>query len=83
MGLDDGANAVLPAIGYNLRLILAWLRQFLYLTHIAIRDDDSQPSALVSPFNSRLVLTDQDLIELRCLIYRNCRRPSYTEPASE
>ena len=43
----DHANAVLSAVGYNLRLILAWLRQLLRLILIAIRDATSQPSAVM------------------------------------
>ena len=43
----DHANAVLSAVGYNLRLILAWLRRFLRLILIAIRDVRSPPSALM------------------------------------
>ncbi len=43
----DHTNAVLSAVGYNLRLILAWLRQLLRLILIAIRGDRSPPSALM------------------------------------
>ena len=43
----DHANAALSAVGYNLRLFLAWLRQLLRLILIAIRDVRSPPSALM------------------------------------
>ena len=32
----DAANAVLSAVGYNLRLVLAWLRMLLRLILIAL-----------------------------------------------
>jgi IS5 family transposase len=33
----DAANAILSAVGYNLRLVLAWLRIVLHLILIALR----------------------------------------------
>jgi hypothetical protein len=32
----DAANIILTAVGYNLRLVLAWLREFLRLLLIAL-----------------------------------------------
>ncbi|TAM97770.1 MAG: IS5 family transposase [Rhizobiaceae bacterium] len=43
----DHANAVLSAVGYNLRLILAWLRQLLCLILLTIRDVRSPPSTFM------------------------------------
>ena len=43
----DHANAVLSAVGYNLRLVLRWLRLLLCLILIAILDADSPASALM------------------------------------
>jgi transposase, IS5 family len=33
---EDAANAILSAVGYNLRLVLAWLRILLCLILVAI-----------------------------------------------
>jgi IS5 family transposase len=42
----DHTNAVLSAVGHNLRLILRWLRFLLYLILAAIRDAVTPLSAL-------------------------------------
>jgi hypothetical protein len=44
----DAANAILSAVGYNLRLVLAWLRIVLHLILIALR----QAFTCVSEFKS-------------------------------
>ena len=42
----DQANAVLSAVGHNLRLVLNWLRLLLYLILAAIQDAVTPLSAL-------------------------------------
>ena len=44
----DAANAVLSAVGHNLRLVLAWLRALLRLILIALQQEFANPSALKS-----------------------------------
>ena len=44
----DAANAILTAVGYNLRLLLAWLRALLRLILIVIRRSVPIQSALRS-----------------------------------
>jgi IS5 family transposase len=44
----DAANAVLTAVGYNLRLILAWLRVLLCLILIALKQAFTTRSLLKS-----------------------------------
>lgn len=44
----DVANAVLSAVGHNLRLVLAWLRNLLCLILIALRQTFSKPTLLKS-----------------------------------
>jgi transposase, IS5 family len=44
--LGNHTNAVLSAVGHNLRLILKWLRLLLYLILAAIRDTVTPLSAL-------------------------------------
>jgi IS5 family transposase len=42
----DAANAILSAVGYNLRLVLAWLRILLCLILVAITRAFSRQPAL-------------------------------------
>jgi transposase, IS5 family len=42
----DAANAVLTAVGYNLRLILAWLRMILRVVLIALLQNTAIQPAL-------------------------------------
>ena len=44
----DAANAVLTAVGYNLRLILAWLRALLCLILTALTQSSQPLSAEIS-----------------------------------
>jgi IS5 family transposase len=44
----DAANAILTAVGYNLRLLLAWLRILLRLLLLALRQAFVTPKALRS-----------------------------------
>ena len=44
----DAANAILTAVGYNFRLLLAWLRALLRLILIVIRRSVPTQSALRS-----------------------------------
>jgi transposase, IS5 family len=44
----DAANAILTAVGYNFRLLLAWLRALLRLILIVIRRSVPIQSALRS-----------------------------------
>jgi transposase, IS5 family len=44
----DAANVILSAVGYNLRLVLAWLRIFLRLFLIALGPLCAIPTALNS-----------------------------------
>lgn len=39
----DAANAILTAVGHNLRLVLAWLRMILRLILAALRSARLQP----------------------------------------
>jgi transposase, IS5 family len=52
----DAANAILTAVGYNFRLLLAWLRALLCLILIAIRRSVPIQSALNRLFNDRLLI---------------------------
>ena len=45
---DDAANTILTAVGYNLRLVLAWLRELLCLLLIALRSTFAVQSILRS-----------------------------------
>ncbi len=44
----DAANAVLSAVGHNLRLVLAWLRTLLCLILIALRKIIKAPPKIIS-----------------------------------
>jgi len=44
----DAANVILTAVGYNLRLVLAWLRILLRLFLIALCPADNQSSFLTA-----------------------------------
>ena len=44
----DAANAILTAVGYNFRLVLAWLRQLLLLILVAILNHDQRKPAFKS-----------------------------------
>jgi len=46
----DAANAILSAVGYNLRLVLAWLRMFLRIILLAPIQPFSARSVLKSAF---------------------------------
>lgn len=44
----DAANAILTAVGYNFRLLLAWLRMFLRLVLTALPRSFAIPSMIRS-----------------------------------
>ena len=46
----DAANAILSAVGYNLRLVLAWLRIILRVILLALLDSFASRSAVKSAF---------------------------------
>ena len=62
----DAANAILTAVGYNFRLLLAWLR-------ILAPDPDRAPAQLRDPFNDQIELVNG---RLRSNHYGNFRLPS-------
>ena len=50
----DAADAILTAVGYNFRLVLAWLRQLLLLILAALLNPhEGQPAVKASYTNSR------------------------------
>jgi len=51
----DAANAVLGAVGHNLRLVLAWLRALMCLILIVLRKTLSAPQLLATSLNSDVV----------------------------